>query len=147
MKGKYLLPLLVSIILILILVATSCTPTTTTSTPTQTTSKPAATTSTPTTTTKVEYRDTIYRVLNPIARDLPRDIAPLAPRIDSLAGKKIAFCMAEGSPVVMPALWERIKKEFPTTTWVYTESRQTSPIRLTAEEEKGVQAMIVGNTW
>lgn len=138
MKRKHLLALLITIISILILVATSCNPT---AQPKQTS------TPTPTTTTKVEYKEPIYRVLNPVGRDVATDVAPLAPRIDALAGKKIAFVMAEGSPVIMPALWPRVQKEFPTSTWVYTESRQTSPIRLTADEEKGVQAMIIGNAW
>ena len=140
MKGKYLLPLLVSIIvvLILVLVVTTCTPTA--STPTQTTSKPGATIAQP-------QKDTIYRVLNPLGIDQPVDLTPLAKRIDGLAGKTIAVSMAEGSPMVMPTLYERVKKEFPTSTIVYRESRTTGPTRLTDEELKPVQALIQGNAW
>jgi hypothetical protein len=139
MKGKHLLPLLASIILILVLVATSCTPTTTT--PKQTTTKPGATTSQP------QSKDTIYRVLNPVGIDQPVDLSPLAKRIDGLAGKTIAVSMAEGSPMVMPTLYERVKKEFPTSTIVYRESRTTGPTRLTDEELKPIQALIQGNAW
>jgi hypothetical protein len=95
----------------------------------------------------VEYRDTVYRVINPVGIDQPVDLSPLAKRIDGLAGKTIAVCMAEGSPMVMPTLMTRIKKEFPTSTFVMTESRTTGPTRLTTEEEKGIQAMIIGNSW
>ena len=145
MKSKHLLPLLASIILILILVATSCTPTSTT--PTQTTTKPAATTSTPTATTKVEYKDTIYRVLNPRGRDSAVDLVGLqTPRLTTLVGKTIVINMGEGSPVIMPALNERIKKELTQSTIIF----QGGPTFLTAmppETEKVANLMIMGNSW
>lgn len=141
--------LLASIVLIILLFVMGCSSATQpTSTATSTTTKPVATsTSTPTTTTKVEYKEPIYRIINPVGIDQPVDLSPLAKRIDGLAGKTIAVCMAEGSPMVMPTLMTRIKKEFPTSTFVFTESRTTGPTRLTTDEEKGVQAMIIGNSW
>ena len=96
---------------------------------------------------KIVEVDKTYRVMNPLGEDQARELEPLAPRIDTLEGKHIAFCFAEGSPVIMPALWERLQKEFPTSTWVYTETRTTRPQSLTDEELVGVQAMIVGNAW
>jgi hypothetical protein len=146
LKTRNLIALVATAIIILILVATSCAPAGG-PTVTVTVTPKATSTSTPTATTKVETKEPIYKVLNPVGRDTATDLAPLAPRIDALAGKKIAFVMAEGSPVIMPALWPRVQKEFPTATWVYTESRTTGPIRLTSDEEKGVQAMIIGNAW
>ena len=139
--------LLASIVLIILLLAMSCSPATQTTPTSTTTTKSTTTTSTPTATTKVEYREPIYRIINPVGIDQPVDLSPLAKRIDGLAGKRIAVCMAEGSPMVMPTLMTRIKKEFPTSTFVMTESRTTGPTRLTTDEEKGVQAMIIGNSW
>ena len=153
MRKRELIITLSSIFLILVMLITSCTQTakpTPVSTPTPT-AKPAAATSTPTSTptptTKVEYKDTVYRVLNPVGAYAAVNLSPLAPRIDGLAGKTIAFLFAEGSPIIMPALWERVQKEFPTTKWVYTESRSTSAVRLTADQQKTVQAAIAGNAW
>jgi hypothetical protein len=148
LKGKHLTTLLISIIvvLILVLVATTCTPTATT--PTQTTSKPAATTTTtPTTTTKVEYKDTIYRVLNPRGRDSAVTLIGMqTPRLTTLVGKTIVINMGEGSPVVMPALNERMKKELTQSTILF----QGGPTFLTAmppETEKVANLMIMGNSW
>jgi hypothetical protein len=91
--------------------------------------------------------DKVYKVLNPQAQDQARDLSPLAPRIDTLAGKKILVVTAESSRVVMPGVIAKLQKEFPTSTFVYTESKTTSPIRATDEQLKGVQCAIIGNAW
>jgi hypothetical protein len=135
LKGKHLLPLLASIILILIMLATSCTPT-------QTTSKPAATT-----TSKSSSGDTIYKVLSPLGTYQKVQLLGMtAPRLDSLAGKTIVVNQGEGSPIVMPALYERLKKEFPTSKFIYIDARVFLQ-RMTPEQEKEAKAMIMGNTW
>ena len=142
MKIRSLLPLLVSIILILILVATSCTPATTQ--PTATGAQPTVTV---TATPKAAAADKSYRVLNPVG-DLPSvNLITMPPRIDKLEGKTIAFIQAEADPIVMPALWERVQKDYPTVKWVTSFTSTTSPIKLTAEQLVGVQAAIIGVAW
>jgi hypothetical protein len=146
MKIKHLLPLLVSIILILILVATSCTPAvgpTVTVTVTPKTTATTTTTATPTAVTK----DKTYRALNPGGVFVPVETKSLAPRLDTFDGKTIWLCQTEADPVIMPALWDRLQKEYPKTTWKRTITSSTSPLRLTADELKTAQAIIVGVGW
>jgi hypothetical protein len=91
--------------------------------------------------------DKTYRALNPVGELPPVQLITMPPRIDKLEGKRIAFIQSEADPVVMPALWEKIKKAYPTVDWVATWSSVTSPIKLTDEELKGVQAAIIGVAW
>ena len=67
--------------------------------------------------------DKTYKVLNPQGTYIPVDCKPLAPRLDSLAGKKILFYEAEATNMQMPYLLTRLQKDYPTATFlvVYTE--------------------------
>jgi hypothetical protein len=146
LKSKHLLALLASIILILILVATSCTPT---AQPTQTTSKPATTvtvTATPTSTT-APATDKKYNVLSPRGIQLPVQISPLAARLDNFDGKHMWVTQAEADPIIMPALYKRLQKDFPKATWHFTESSARGPKQLTADEQKTAAAIIQGIGW
>ena len=91
--------------------------------------------------------DKVYRCLNPLGQALPVELVAMPPRIDKLEGKKIAFIQTEADPVLMPALWDRLQKDYPTVTWVKTVTNSTTALRMTAEEQKGVQAAIVGVAW
>jgi hypothetical protein len=146
MKIKYLLPLIASIILILILVATSCTPAVAPIVTVTVTPKTTAATTT-TAAPAVVAKDKTYRAINPAGIFIPVETKPLAARLDTLDGKTIWMCQTEADPVIMPALWDRLQKEYPKTTWKRTVTSSTSPLRLTAEEQKTAQAMISGIAW
>jgi hypothetical protein len=147
---KNLITILSSIMLAVIFVLSGCTQTpsqqTNTPTPTQqTTTSTSTPTPTPITTT-VEV-DRKYNVVNPQGDFVPVQTKPLAARLDTLDGKTIWVCQTEADPVIMPALWDRLQKEYPKTTWKRTITSNTAPLRLTSDEQKMAQAVIVGNAW
>ena len=136
MKKKKLIALLASIGLVLVLVMTGCTPA----------AEPEVVEKIVEKTVTVEVEKE-YKPLNPIGEDTAHELGPLAPRIDSLDGKTIVIAMGEGSPVIMPALYERIQKEFPTSTFIFKDSRTTRPPPMTDEELEVAEAVIIGNAW
>jgi hypothetical protein len=117
------------------------------------TSKPATTTpsNSPATTTtptpQVITKDATYNVLNPSGTFIPIQTKGLAPRLDTMDGKTVWVSQTEADPVIMPALYARLQKDYPKTTWKTNMTGSTSPVRLTAEEQAGCQAMIMGNAW
>jgi hypothetical protein len=140
--SKSSLLIVASILLVLMLVIMSCTPSTgTTATVTTTV------TATPKATTATTASEKTYRALNPLGTMPPVDIKPLAPRLDKLDGKTIWVIYAESDPVIMPAVWDRVRKEYPNTTWLLSASSATSyraEQRLTAEQLKTANAAIMG---
>lgn len=154
MKKRNLIALLATIISIVVLLVTGCT-TQTPTTPTVTTptaTKPATSTSTPTTTptptvvTKVV--DPTYQCVSPRGVQPPVNTFALAPRLDTLDGKIIYVVQGEADPVIMPALFDRLKKDYTKTTWVYYQPSSSfgagAPDDQTIKEAK---AVIRGNAW
>jgi hypothetical protein len=133
--------LLASVFVVVMLVTSGCVPTTT---PAATSTVTTTVTATPKTTTAAAVTDKTYRALSPIGNYSTVDIKSLAPRLDKLDGKTILFSQAEADPVIMPALLERVKKDYPTVNWVVKLSSATNPTTLTAEEKKPIQALIQG---
>ena len=148
MKKNSLIALLATIFLILILVVPGCTqtaaPQVTTPTPTQ---QSTTTTVTSTPAPQVVEVEKKYNCVNPTGDFVPVQTVGLAPRLDTFDGKTIWLCQTEADPVIMPALWDRLQKEYPKTTWKRTITSSTSPLRLTADEQKTAQGLIVGNGW
>jgi len=107
---KHLTALLVSIGLILVLVLSACAPAAEVEVVEKVVEK------TVTQTVEVEKE---YRCLNPQGDQLPVEITALAPRLDTIVGKKIYVKQGEADPVIMPALAERLEKDYPDTEWVY----------------------------
>jgi len=88
----------------------------------------------------------VYKVLNPTGIYIPVQTVANAPRLDSLAGKKILFYESEATNMQLPALLERLKKDYPTTTFdvVYTASfGEAAP----TEAYLKLQAVIRGVGW
>jgi len=135
--------LLASSLLVFVIVLSAC------SQQTPPTSGPSATTSTSKTTTPPTSggEKTIFKVLNPVGNYIPVQTAPLAPRLSSLAGKNIWYYESEANPVIMPVLLARLKKDYPTATWKYYETQGWGTDTVTAEELKGVDAVIRGIGW
>jgi hypothetical protein len=89
----------------------------------------------------------VVKVLNPVGIPAPVDCKACAPRLNSLAGKKILFYQSEATNMQLPTLLERLKKDYPTSTFdvVYTEGfGENTP---TSEQIKTYQAVIRGVSW
>ena len=71
--------------------------------------------------------DKEYRALNPQGLFIPVETKALAPRLDALNGKTIYVCQGEADPVIMPALYARLKADYPNTTWVYYDRSDFGP--------------------
>jgi hypothetical protein len=123
MKDRKIILLLAAIFSIIILLATGCTSTQTPTTATTTTptSKPGASTSTPTApsspTVVTKTVDPVYQCLSPRGVQPPVMTSALAPRLTTLDGKLIYVNQGEADPVIMPALWTRVQKDYPKVTW------------------------------
>jgi len=91
-------------------------------------------------------RDRVYKCLNPTGIQEPVDTSGLAPRLDKLDGKTIWISTAEADPVIMPALAERLKTDFPNVNWKEKESHN-EVVRLTPKEMKEADALIQGVAW
>jgi len=135
--NKKLFILLMSVSLILILILAACGGQTTT-----TTTKPGATS-----TATAPAAKEVFKVLNPQGVYIPVETKPLAPRLNSLAGKNIWWYQSEANPVIMPVLLERLKKDYPTTTFRYFETQGWGTDAVTADELKGIDAVIRGIGW
>jgi hypothetical protein len=77
---------------------------------------------TKTVTETVEVEKT-YQCLNPKGEFVPVELNSLAPRLDTLDGKKVLFYEAEATNMQMPTLLERLEADYPNTEFlvVYTE--------------------------
>jgi hypothetical protein len=145
-----LLLLVMSCLLALILVATGCTPAAT-SKPSAVTSKSPASTTTPAAPTSTPKAaaptEKTYRAVNPLGTMPPVETKALSPRLDKLDGKTIWVIQAESDPVIMPAIWDRVQKDYPNTTWKKSATNATSYTaeqKLTAEQLKAANAAICG---
>ena len=129
MRKEHRLVLFIGILLVLSLVLSACgqqtAPTSTTTTTTSTaattattTGKPAATTTSTVTAPPVTKAvEPVHKVLNPQGVFIPVETKPCAPRLDKLDGKKILYYESEATNMHMPTLLEKLKKDYPTTTF------------------------------
>jgi hypothetical protein len=122
---------LVSAIMVIQLLVTACT-------------APIIPTTTITTTPQIEKTQ---KILNPQGIPQPVEIKPLAPRLSTLNGKTIYVVQGEVNPVIMPALWERLNKDYPKTNWRQKVSDGFGPDIPEEEVLKNAQTIICGNAW
>jgi hypothetical protein len=122
----------------------------------QTRNTPAASTPTQSTTVSTPapapapitvQAETKYNVLSPRGVQLPVNISPLANRLTTFDGKTIWLTQAEADAVIMPALFDRLKKDYPKTTFNKTESAARGPLKLTADQLKTCDAIVQGVAW
>jgi hypothetical protein len=123
MKIKSLLPLLVSMILILLLVATSCAPT---AGPTKTVTVTTTVTATPAATQQAAVKET-FRAVNPAGLFIPVQTKALASRLNNIDGKTIYVCQGEADPIIMPALYKLLVKDYTKTTFLYYDRSDFGP--------------------
>jgi len=87
-----------------------------------------------------------YRCLNPVGTQEPVDQLPLAPRLDTLDGKTINITIC-GEPDITIPLEKRLKGDYPKTNWTVKKTYNIAPIRLTDEERKTTDGVILGVCW
>ncbi len=149
-KIAILLAVLITVASVLL---TGCTAGNSTQPPTQTPSGSTTTAATnapapaPVTVTSTVEVDKKYNVLSPRGVQLPVNISPLADRLTTFDGKDMWVTQAEADAVIMPALYDRLVKEYPKAIWHKTESAARGPKQLTADEQKTAAAVIQGIAW
>ena len=74
-------------------------------------------------------------------------IVSLAARLDSIKGKVIYVNQGEADQVIMPALWDRLNKDYPDTTWKLIASSSFGPAAPEDEVKQTAKAVIRGNAW
>ncbi len=87
-----------------------------------------------------------YKCLNPVGIQEPVDLAPLAPRLDKLDGKTIHLSIC-GEPDITIPLEKRLKGDYPGVNWTVKKTYNIAPIRLSDEERKTTDAVILGVCW
>jgi len=87
-----------------------------------------------------------YKCLNPVGIQEPVDLLPLAPRLESLDGKTshLGIC---GEPDITIPLEKRLKADYQNVNWTVKKTYNINPIRLTEEERKTTDGVILGVTW
>ena len=88
----------------------------------------------------------VVRVMNPAGLVIPGEMAPNAPRLDTLDGKTIFYYESEATNMHMPELLRRLKQDHPTTTFIveHVENFGTSTPN---EEHLSVDGAIRGVSW
>jgi hypothetical protein len=91
--------------------------------------------------------DTKFNCLSPVGIQPPVTIVSLAARLDTIKGKVIYVNQGEADPVIMPALWERVQKDYPDTTWKLIASSSFGPASPEDEVKQNAKAVIRGVAW
>ena len=100
-----------------------------------------------TTITVTQQTEKTHMILNPQGIPQPVEIKPLSPRLSTLNGKTIYVVQSETNPVIMPALWERLNKDYPKANWKQIVTDGFGPDIPGDEVLKNAQAIIHGNAW
>ena len=88
----------------------------------------------------------IYKCLNPAGIQLPVNTFPLAPRLNSLDGKSITFSIC-GEPDITIALERKLKMGYPDVNWKIKKTYGIDPVRLSDEEMKTCDGLVLGVAW
>jgi len=91
-------------------------------------------------------KDKTYKCLNPVGVQQPVDISPLAPRLKTLDGKTshLSIC---GEPDITIPLEKRLQGVYPNVNWTTKKTYNINPVRLSDEEMKTTDAVILGVCW
>ena len=90
--------------------------------------------------------DKTYKCLNPVGNVEPVEMVPLAPRLDGLDGKEIWMSIT-GEPDITIALERRLKMDYPNVNWTVKKRYHIVPLKLSEEERKTTDAVILGVCW
>ena len=97
-------------------------------------------------------QDKLYKFLNPVGRQDPVEQHPLAPRLDTLEGKKIVMSVgAGGEQGILIPLVKMLPERYPQIDWKISyaaaHATKAGSIALTEEEMKTTDALIRGVVW
>jgi hypothetical protein len=87
-----------------------------------------------------------YKFLSPLGIEAEVETVGLAPRLTSLDGKTIHFCIT-GEPDLTIFLERQLKEAYPKVNWTSKKSATPTPVRLTEEEMKTTDAVILAVSW
>ena len=87
-----------------------------------------------------------YKFLSPLGLEDEVDTVPLAPRLTSLDGKTVHFSIT-GEPDLTIFLERQLKAAYPNVNWTSKKSYTPTPVRLTDEEMKTTDAVILAVSW
>ena len=88
----------------------------------------------------------IYKCLNPVGNQEPVDTHALAARLSSLDGKTINLAIC-GEPDITIPLEKKLKSDYPNVNWTVKKTYNINPVRLSQEERKTTDALILGVCW
>ncbi len=88
----------------------------------------------------------VHKYLNPVGNQEPVVISPLAPRLDTLDGKEIYFSIC-GEPDITIPLEKKLKMDYPNVQWKTKKTYNIAPIRISEEEMKTADGLILGVCW
>ncbi|MEE8413338.1 MAG: hypothetical protein V3R96_02190 [Dehalococcoidales bacterium] len=91
-------------------------------------------------------KDREYKFLNPVGIQTPVDTFPLAPRLDTLDGKTININIT-GEPDITIALEKKLKTDYPNVNWTVKKTYGIDPVRLSEEELKTTDGVLMGVCW
>jgi len=91
-------------------------------------------------------KDKVYKCLNPVGIQMPVNTFPLAPRIDSLDGKTIHLSIC-GEPDITIPLEKRLKSDYSNVNWTQKKTYGINPVRLSDEEMKTTDGVVLGVAW
>jgi hypothetical protein len=91
-------------------------------------------------------KDTVYKCLNPTGNQEPVEQSALAPRLKSIDGKTIHLSIC-GEPDITIPLEKRLKSDYPDVNWTVKKTYNINPIRLSEEERKTTDGVILGVCW
>lgn len=87
-----------------------------------------------------------YKFLSPLGIEDEVDTVPLAPRLTSLDGKTIHLSIT-GEPEITIYLERQLRESYPQVNWTVKKSYTPTPVRLTREERKTTDAVILAVSW
>jgi len=88
----------------------------------------------------------IYKCLNPAGIQMPVNTHSLAPRLDSTDGKTIHLSIC-GEPDITIPLEKKLKSNYPNVNWTVKKTYGIDPRRMSEEEIKTTDAVILGVCW
>jgi hypothetical protein len=90
--------------------------------------------------------DRIYKCLNPVGISLPVETFPLAPRLNTIDGKTL-YLSITGEPDITIPLEKQLKAKYPNVNWKVKKTYGTLPVRLSEEEEKTCDGLLMAVCW
>ena len=90
--------------------------------------------------------DKKYKCLNPVGIQVPVKTYPLSPRLDKIDGKTIHLSIC-GEPDITIALEKRLRSDYPNVNWTVKKTYTIDPIRLSEEERKTTDGVILAVCW